>query len=368
MNSSFHVRAPGQYLIVAAAFVVVIAGMRAAETIVVPFLLAIFLAVIGAPVLAWLRDRRVPTVAALLLVAGALSIGVFLVVLLIGTSVADFSRNLPFYQNRLEQQSDALLAWLQSHGIDISEQLLDQEFNPNLAMQMVGTLLNGLSSAIGNALMILITVLFLLMEASALPAKMRVIVGPEHPSFNTVERILKDVRHYILLKTLTSLITGILVGGWLALIGVDYPVLWGVLAFLLNFIPNIGSIIAAVPPVLLAIVQLGWLSAVYAASGYTVINCVIGYAVEPPLMGRGLDLSALVVFLSLVFWGWVLGPVGMLLSVPLTMTVKLVLEGIDETRWLAILLGSEAAVTHRAGPTLIAPARETTLEGGEEAE
>jgi predicted PurR-regulated permease PerM len=123
------------------------------------------------------------------------------------------------------------------------------------------------------------------------------------------------------------------------LIGVDYPVLWGVLAFMLNFVPNIGSIIAAVPAVMLALVQWGVSSAVIVAAVYVAVQVMIGSIIEPKFMGRGLGLSTLVVFVSLVFWGWVLGPVGMLLSVPLTITVKLALDSKPETQWLGHLLG-----------------------------
>jgi len=122
-------------------------------------------------------------------------------------------------------------------------------------------------------------------------------------------------------------------------VGVDYPLLWGLLAFLLNFVPNIGSIIAAIPAVIQVLVQLGFSAALVVAGGYLVINILIGTFIEPRYMGRGLGLSTLVVFLSLVFWGWVLGPVGMLLSVPLTITAKIALESHDGTRWVAIMLG-----------------------------
>jgi predicted PurR-regulated permease PerM len=118
-------------------------------------------------------------------------------------------------------------------------------------------------------------------------------------------------------------------------------VLWGLVAFLFNFVPNIGSIIAAVPALLLALVQLGPGPALAAGAGYLVVNIVMGNVVEPRFMGRGVGLSTLVVFLSLVFWGWVLGPVGMLLSVPLTMVVKLALEANPETRWIAVLIGPD---------------------------
>ncbi|MEC8428670.1 MAG: AI-2E family transporter, partial [Pseudomonadota bacterium] len=133
---------------------------------------------------------------------------------------------------------------------------------------------------------------------------------------------------------------GVLVLLWLLFLGVDYPVLWAMLAFMLNFVPNLGSILAAIPAVLLALVQLGPFEAIWVAVGYVVVNTVVGNVLEPRIMGRGLDLSTLVVFVSLVFWGWVLGPVGMLLSVPLTMTVKIALENFKDTEWIAVMLGS----------------------------
>jgi len=145
----------------------------------------------------------------------------------------------------------------------------------------------------------------------------------------------------MVIKTLISLATGILIAFWLFILGVDYPILWGFLAFLLNYIPNIGSIVAAIPAVVLAIIQLGFGSAVLVAAGYIVVNFVIGNVIEPRLMGRKLRLSTLVVFLSLIFWGGLLGLVGAILSVPLTMALKFAFESSESTRWIAVLLGSE---------------------------
>jgi predicted PurR-regulated permease PerM len=156
-------------------------------------------------------------------------------------------------------------------------------------------------------------------------------------------QIIQDIKQYISIKTSMSLLTGAIIAVWLKFLGVDYPLLWGLLAFFFNYVPNIGSIIAAVPAVLLAFIQIDPAHAAYAAAGYLVVNGVIGNLIEPRIMGRGLGLSTLVVFLSLMFWGWVLGPVGMLLSVPLTMIGKIALESSNETRPLAILLGSESS-------------------------
>jgi predicted PurR-regulated permease PerM len=148
------------------------------------------------------------------------------------------------------------------------------------------------------------------------------------------------VNHYLFIKTWISLLTGLVAGVLCWAIGVDFPLLWGLLAFLLDYVPNIGSIIAAVPPVLLALVQLGPGQALAVLVGYLIINNVLGNFVEPRFMGEGLGLSSFAVLLSLVFWGWVLGPVGMLLSIPLTMAVKIAMEEQPNMRWISLLLGS----------------------------
>ena len=329
-----------QFLIIVAAFVIVVAGMRAAEKILVPFLLSAFVAIICAPFLSWMRRKGVPTGLALLIViCGIMGIGL-LVVTLLGTSLKDFSAALPVYQARLQEEVKALLAWFERMGLAISDQVLLEYFDPGAAMRLVGRGLARLSGVLTNAFFILLTVIFMLLEASSFPTKLRAILGASNPTLANFDKIANDVKRYMARKTLVSLATGFCIAIWLAVLGVDYPLLWGLLAFLLNFVPNIGSIIAAIPAVLLAFVQLGGRSALFAALGFLVVNVVIGNVIEPRFMGRGLGLSTLVVFLSLVFWGWVLGPIGMLLSVPLTMTVKIALESNEDTRWLAILLGS----------------------------
>ncbi|MDX1440115.1 MAG: AI-2E family transporter, partial [Rubricoccaceae bacterium] len=163
----------------------------------------------------------------------------------------------------------------------------------------------------------------------------------EGATFPQIRQFTEGMKQYLVIKTMVSLLTGTIVALWLTIVGVDFPLLWGLLAFLLNYIPNIGSILAAIPVVLLALVQLGLGSAVLVAVGFLVINMVIGNVIEPRWTGHGVGLSPLVVFFSLVFWGWVLGPIGLILSVPLTVTLKIALESSPETQWLAVLLGPE---------------------------
>ena len=202
-------------------------------------------------------------------------------------------------------------------------------------------LLAQLGSILTKGFLIYLTTIFILLEASILPGKIRAAMTNNPEAFDNLASIADDVKKYLAMKTVISLVTGLLIMFWLILLKVKYPIVWGLIAFLLNFVPNIGSIVAAVPATILAFLQLGFGGAALTALGYLLVNIIIGNFLEPRLMGERLGLSTLVVFLSLVFWGWVLGPIGMLLSVPLTMAVKIALQSHPESSKLAILLDSQ---------------------------
>jgi len=172
------------------------------------------------------------------------------------------------------------------------------------------------------------------------PKKLRIVLKNPERSLSTIEKFSQHAKRYMVIKTLLSAVTGLVVWLWLLILGVDYPVLWGTLSFLLNYVPNIGAILAGLPVALLALVQLGVGSALLTVLGFIVVHIVVGNLIEPKLMGKALSLSTLVVFLSLVFWGWVLGPIGMILSVPMTSLVKIALESYEETQGIAFMLGS----------------------------
>jgi AI-2 transport protein TqsA len=330
-------------LLAVASFVVIVAGMRAAETILVPFLLSVFLAVISAPPLFWLERKGLPKSLAMLTVVAGIVCILFLMGAIIGSSVDAFTRKLPEYQSHWQTTTNSLLTWLQEKGIRVSDPEVAKYLDPGAILRVVANTLNGLGGVLGNTFLIFVTVVFILFEASSFPVKLRAILGKHDASLGDYVKFTDNVKNYLAIKTWTSFATGIAVTIWLQVLGVDFAILWGLVAFLLNYIPNIGSIIAAVPAVLLALLQLGTGAAMWTAVGYLVINVIIGTIIEPRFMGRHLGLSTLVVFVSMVFWGWVLGPVGMFLSVPLTMTLKLAMENEQRTRWIAILLGSEAA-------------------------
>ncbi len=333
-------RSTSSVLIQLAAFVIVVLGMRAAQSILAPIFLAAFLAIICFPPLAWLRQKRVPTWLALTLVAGGGIILMLLVVSLVGPSLSNFSAKLPGYQDALTQKRDAILLWLTEHGVDVSELAEQRAFDPQRLMRLANTMVSALGSLFSEAALVLLLFLFMLVEATILPQRLTTSLGFSAEQDSQLGRIVDKVRRYNSMKAKLSLLTGVLVAVSLWILGVDFPLLWGLLAFFLNFVPTIGSILAAIPAVLLAFVQHGFGSAAFCALAYLAINVTVGNVLEPRLMGRGFGLSTLAVVLSLVFWGWVLGPVGMLLSVPLTIIVVIALESTNETRWIAGLLGS----------------------------
>lgn len=331
----------GQLILTAAAVIIVIAGMREAQSLLVPFLLSGFIAIIAAPALFYLKQHRIPTPIALLLVILVIVAVGMLLGVLVGSSIDDFSAQLPSYQEKLRKLTAALISWLGTYGIPLPEETLGKLFDPGKAMKMAAQGLSSLGSLLTNTFLILLTVSFILLEASSFPAKLQRMLKNPDESLGHFDDFISNIKRYMAIKTATSLLTGIIVTLWLIAVGVDYPVLWGVLAFFLNYVPNIGSIIAAIPAILLALIQLGPGAAAWTAAGFLLVNNVVGNMIEPRYMGKGLGLSSLVVFLSLVFWGWVLGSVGMFLSVPLTMTIKIALGSNDSTRWIAILLGAE---------------------------
>ena len=331
-----------RFLLACAAFVIVVAGMKAAESLLIPFLLSIFIAVICAPPLAWLTKRGVPLALAMLSIIAFIVFFGFALGAIVSTSINDFSHDLPSYQAKLGILTGRFLQWLEGMGFSLPVAQIQESIKPGTVMAMVGKTLASLGNVMTNAFLILLTVIFILSETAMFHSKLQRAAGEGAKSLEVIERFTHSINQYMAIKTGLSLLTGVLIMCWLWVIGVDYPVLWGMVAFLLNFIPNLGSILAAVPAVLLALIQLGTGEALLTALGYVFANVLVGNVLEPRLMGKGLDLSTLVVFLSLVFWGWVLGPVGMLLSVPLTMTVKIALESTGRPSMASVLLGAGA--------------------------
>lgn len=324
-----------------AAICIIIASMKAAAPILNPLFLSVFIAIICMPSLNWLDKKGLSSTLAIILVIVALFITIGTLAIYIVSSVNEFSQQLPTYQRNLQQQTSTMVLWLDSQGIDHAININSfKEFNAGKVMKFVGGLITSLGTVFADIFLIQLTVIFILFESYALPKKIQIAFGDSN-LYHHSRIIITSINQYLAIKAITSLVTGLLITLWLSILNVDFPVLWGVIAFMLNFVPTIGSIIAAIPTMLLSLVQLGIDSTLLVALGYLVVNTVVGNIWEPRIMGQGLGLSTLVVFLSLTFWGWVFGSVGMLLSIPFTMIAKIILENNPDTRWMAILLGSE---------------------------
>ncbi len=326
---------PYRVLYIIAALTIVIAGMRASTNIMVPMLLAVFISIICSYPLNKLRLRGISKNLSIIIVMFCALIIAFLLTFILGTSIANFSEGMPLYQTKLEELLSHISAWLGRFGIDFDYTQWREYFDPAVAFGFAESVLKSLRSTLTNAFLIGLTVIFILIEIPVIDEEK---MAKRLASPSNSEIIIQKIQHYFGIKTMTSMVTGVAITIWLLIIGVDYPVLWGLVAFLLNFVPNIGSIIAAVPAVLLALLINGTGTAALTVFGYVVVNIVIGNVVEPRVMGQGLGLRMLVVFVSLVLWGWVLGPIGMLLAVPLTMTLKIMLKNYEQTRPFALLL------------------------------
>jgi len=333
----------GRLLIVTAALFIVLAGLKAAASLVDPLLLAAFVAIVAAPGVAWLIRHRVPEGLAVLLVILLVIMVLSAVGLIIGTSVADFTDDLPRYQMMVGERADELIAFLRSKGVAVPEGgVIDMVDTGNL-FGMLGGFLSSLAGVLGDGLMIMFTVLFILLEASTFPSKYAAVFGESVAASDSRQKFLATLKKYVTIKTGISLATGVAVGLMLWVTGVGYPVLWGLLTFLLNFVPTIGPLLALIPPTVLALVDGGLTKAVVVALGIVVINTISGNVLEPRLLGKGLGLSPLVVFLSLIIWGWILGPIGMILSIPLTVTLKIAMDSNPDTHWIGTLLGTGQA-------------------------
>lgn len=334
---------PSGWLINLAAIVVILAGLRAASSVVVLLLVAAFLSAVTAPLVFWLERRRMPrTLAALC--ALSLSVAVVLVAgLATVASVNAFVSALPFYRARLNQLVWQLRDRLADRGISLAELNWFESLDSGQVLKFLADAFTAISGVVGNSILVLLIVAFTLLEVSTFEGKLAAAFGGASRSVTQFREIAINVGRYLVWKSLISLATGVGIWVWLTALDVDFALLWGLLAFLLNYIPNFGSILAAVPAIVLALVQLGPAKAVLVAIGYLVVNLIMGNIVEPRLIGRALGLSPLVVLLSLLLWGWVFGPVGLFLAAPLTMAVKIVLESHPDARWLAVLLGPGTA-------------------------
>ncbi|WP_066017002.1 AI-2E family transporter [Endozoicomonas atrinae] len=324
-----------------AALIIIMTGIKLGSTLVIPLLLSALLALLANPLVDLLARFKIPRILGIIFTLTAFVIFALFFLGNVASTVQEFTAALPGYRQQLTETFTSAQIYLAEKNIHVDLKTFTDAFDPSALVSLLTNMIGKLGSTMSFALLILIATIFMLLEAPLLPGKLRIALSSPDHELQSMRRFLRSFNRYVALKTLISMFTGILVGVMLWAKGVNFYVLWGLVAFLFNFIPNVGSIVAAIPGILLTLLQFGYGDAMLVMAGYLAINVLIGNIIEPNVMGQGLGLSPLVVFLSLIFWGWLLGPVGMILSVPLTMFIKIMMESSKRWRNVAILLGPD---------------------------
>jgi len=321
-----------------AATVVVFVGMRLAAPILDPILFAVVLALLFSPIYSWLIRHRIPTPLALVIMLVGLSVLFLGLFLLLGVSIARFSGEIGSYTSKLNDQLGNIQNLTNSLGVTTAD--LHKALSPSALTGAIGTILSGVADFLSDLFLILVIVLFLLAEGPAMMNRLRSSTGPEHPQVARLTVFGRNVVRQLGLRAIVNLATATGVVVLLLVLRVDFPLMWGILAFFLSFIPWIGLPLAVAPAVVLALAEHGVISAVLVILGVIVINVLAENALSPMLMGRGLSISPTVLFIGFIFWAWLLGGPGAFLAAPLTIFLILMLDTFPETRWLASVMGT----------------------------
>ena len=317
------------------------------RVVLIPFSVALLLAFLFQPIVLYLKARFIPTAVSLVIVVLSLALVLSLVGLLFYSSAQSFAEAFDRYEPRIENILDGIeqpMARLASSmGMDPTAldlgQLVPSDYLQSIFASGVGSAVSLLS----NVFLVLLFLLFLLAGSGELETKIRKAYPPELASriAEIMAKISRDVRAYLAAKALVSMLTGFLIFLVLWILGVDFPIFWGFLAFLLNFIPNIGSMVAVILPFLLSLLQFETLTIpLIALVLMQIVQTTVGNVVDPRLMSFSLNLSTVLILVSLIFWGWLWGIPGMVLAIPLTATIKIFCENIEGLRPVAVLMGS----------------------------
>ena len=338
MTTNAALAEPTRILIFLSGIIIVLAGMKAASSIVAPIAFSVFLAVIFGMLFYWLEKKGLPTRLALLATLATFFAIIAVFVVVIVGSLFRILAEIPTYQVDLEKNLGLVAPYLNAVGFDPAWLSI-----PNLVRFLAGNaggFAAGFLDMVIVFFIIILTTVFLILEAGGFSAKIRGVIGTYRPGdmdrFTLLARKNVD---YIVVRTEVNLAMGVGTALLLTVIGVEYAIFWGFLAFLLGFIPYVGFWLAVIPPMLLAWFQISPLAAIAVLAGCAVINTLVEYVMFPQIAGRSLSLSPAVVFISLFFWGFILGGIGVLIAVPLTLTVQMISELFEETRWIAVLLG-----------------------------
>lgn len=371
-------------LLSVASFVIIVSGLRAASELLIPIMLGLFLAILSLPILNWLDRHGVPRPLAIVLTI-AFDLLILLSLLLLASGVIpEFQSKRLEYAKALQERAAYFSTTIDAHIEKLNvymdkfrsleegeaaepvvsftfKSIFDEYWDPKLIVEWIGqtALWGKITSLASKSFFVLIIMIFVLSESGRYAQKIKLVVRERGPDLRGFQNSAQEIQKYLGIKTAVSAVTGIL--AWVActVLEVDFPVLWGLVAFVFNYIPAIGSIVAAIPPIILALIGPGssdtewtiW-PAVGVLACYLAINISIGNFIEPMLLGERFGISTTVVIVSVLFWGFVWGPVGMFLAVPLTMLVKVMLDNSTDLRWISVLLGKsvEMGPRRRTGP------------------
>jgi len=327
-----------QLFVMLATMFTVLTVLKLASGIFVPFLVSIAITIILSPMFNYLERKHIPKAISLLFVSMLALTGVVVLGGYISQEVADFLRNLNTIQARVESWLDHLSGFAETYGMQITHDDFEEVLNRSNLTVLIHNLATQTKNQFSNIFLIFFTVAFMLMESNYFYNKLIKIMEKKEGNITEWMKIIDKIKDYFLIKVKTSLLTAVLALGVLWFYNIHYAVLWASLVFFFNFIPVIGSIMAAIPAIVMAGIDDGAITAGWVAVGYLAINLLVGSILEPRIMGKGLGLSALTIFLSMTFWGWMFGPAGMILSVPLTMGMQFLFDQYEETKWIAFML------------------------------
>ena len=341
--------------------VVVLVGMRLSAPILNPILFAVIVALLFSPIYGWLTRHRIPTPLALIIMLVGLTVLFLGLFLILGVSIARFSGDIASYSGKLNVQVGNLQELAKSLGLSNVD--IRDAVKPSALTGAIGTVLSGVADFLSNLFLILLYVLFFLAEGPAMMNRLRTSAGEDHPQVMRLTVFGRNVVRQLGLRAIVNLVTGAGVTVLLLVLRVDFPLMWGILAFFLSFIPWIGLPLAVAPAVVLALAEHGVTSAVLVIVGVIVINVLAENALSPMLMGRGLSLSPTVLFVGFIFWAWLLGGPGAFLAAPLTIFLVLMLDTFPETRWLASVMGVGPPDSEEVAPDEVVERNELTPRG-----
>ncbi len=335
------------YFFYMAVFVIIITGLKMASEIIVILLLAIFISSLLSAFLVYLTKKRIPKIVSYLLISLLFVFTSLLTIYLVNNSLINFLNSLPLYQDKINELILLALSYLKSYDINFNQNEILKLLDFNSLFTFTKEIIGNLGVTLSKLLLITIGVAFILSETQLFNDKLNIIFKYNAKKMLSFRLFSKNMQKYFTVKTFTSFLTGLFIYLSLLFFDIQYALLWAFIAFLFNFIPVVGSIVAAIPAVIISLISGNIEATIYLIIVYVIINISISNILEPKFMGNHLNLSPMIIFFSLIFWGWVFGIVGMFLAVPITMTIKIAFESSENTKWIGIILSNISQDTNK---------------------